>query len=255
MTEFFKKMNEDYKRKTFPDGSVFKKASKNLKLSLIIVTVFLVAPIFLGSTWGLISSIKRTIELVLAGEADLGFDIGVCIFLAVVALIFLLILRVCIKSYKKQDNYIAKSAESSKLPESDIRTFEQQAFAPDCYILKLAGGLDRVLSNNIIKDGLLTRDYIYIPNPAQAIFRISDLKACSFELNSYYVNNKKIKVLLLRLIASNGVMATTDTTEEAGRALMQMLKERNDAIDTNNGNVLAEGKEVDNYCKRILASN
>ena len=94
-----------------------------------------------------------------------------------------------------------------------------------------------MLSNNTNKDGLLTRDYIYLADPAQTVIRIEDLRACCFEKYIYYINNKRIRNLAIRLIASNGVTVRSDSTQEAGLAFMELLTERNSAVDTNGGRV------------------
>lgn len=112
-----------------------------------------------------------------------------------------------------------------------------------------------MLSNATNKDGLLTRDYIYLADPAQTVMRVDSLKACCFSDYTYYIDtgkhHKKIHCLAICLIAPGGVSVLSDTTEEAGRALMDLLKQRNNAIDTNEGRVLPEN-ELDSYKKRML---
>ena len=138
---------------------------------------------------------------------------------------------------------------------SEIEEFERQAAASDCYILKLTAGLDRMLSNATNKDGLLTRDYIYLADPAQTVMRVDSLKACCFSDYTYYIDtgkqHKKIHCLAICLVAANGVSVLSDTTEEAGRALMAIIKERNSTVDTNEGKVLPEDA-LDSYKKRVL---
>ncbi len=99
---------------------------------------------------------------------------------------------------------------------------------------------------------MLTRDYIYLANPALIVMRVKDVRACCFNDYTYYINtgkrSKKIHGLAITLIASNGVTDTSDTTEAAGQAL---LKERNSAIDTNDGKVVPEGA-LDAYRKKVL---
>lgn len=256
MTEFFTNMNPDYAQKHFPNG-VFESARKTVKRRSMVLLVFL--GLFLaGSLYGLYWALGRTMDLMAEGRDDmLSVSLVICGFFGVVALVFGVLLGVLLwNSRKKRSDYIASSAKSSKLPESEIETFEQQAVAPDCYILKLTAGLDRVLSNATNKDGLLTRDYIYLADPAQIVMRVDQLKACCFYEYTYYVNtgksSKKISCLGIYLIASNGVSVLSDTTEKAGKALMALLKERNSAIDTNGGKVLPEGA-FDEYKKRVLA--
>lgn len=257
MTDFFSKMTEEYAQKHFPDGSVLTSALKTVKRrsagGFIFFGLFLAAALY-----GLVWSIGRTRELMAGGEEDmLSVSMVICGFFAVIILVCLIVLFVLIKtSLQKQDDYIASSAKHSKLPVSEIEAFERQAVASDCYILKLTSGLDRALSNGTNKDGLLTRDYIYLADPAQTVMRVDSLKACCFSDYTYYIDtgkhHKKIHCLAICLIASNGVSVLSDTDEKAGRALMAILKERNSAIDTNDGNVLPEG-ELDGYQKKVLA--
>ena len=256
MADFFSKMNADYVQKHFPDGSVFAGAMKTVKRrslgGLIVFGLFLAAALC-GLVWG----IGRTLRFVSDGEDDmLSVGIVICGFFGVIVLLCLVALFFLIKgSRQKRDDYIADSAQHSKLPVSEIETFERQAAASDCYILKLTAGLDRALSNATNKDGLLTRDYIYLADPAQTVIRVDSLRACCFSDYTYHINTgnhqKKIHCLAICLIASNGVSVLSDTTEEAGQALMALLKQRNGAIDTNGGKVLPEDA-FDSYKKKVL---
>ncbi len=256
MTDFFLKMDEDYVQEHFPSGSVFEGATKTVKrrgtIGIIIIGVWLAAALY-----GLVWAIGRLREFLSGGQDDmLGVGIAICAFFGLLVLLFGALIVFMIKGVrKKREDYIRDSAKKSKLPVSEIEAFERQATASDCYILELTAGLDRMLSNATNKDGLLTRDYVYLADPAQTVMRVEDLRACCFSDYTYYVNvgnhSKKIHCLAIYLIASNGVSVLSDTTREAGEALMALLKERNNAIDTNNGTVLPEG-EVDAYKKRIL---
>lgn len=256
MTDYFAKMDENYAQKHFPDGSVFESARKTIQRRSI-GGIFFFFLFFVGAVWGLLWSIGRTMEYQSTGQDDmLGIGIGISVFFGLIALGCFFVLRLMIKgSRKNRHDYIMDSAKSSKLPESEIESFERQAVASDCYILKLTAGLDRALSNATNKDGLLTRDYIYLADPAQIVMRVNDLKACCFRDYTYYINtgksNKKVHGLSICLIASNGVSVLSDTTEKAGRALMALLQERNSGIDINNGQILAESA-LDDYKKRIL---
>ena len=256
MTDFFSKMNSDYAQKHFPNGSVFEGAMKTIKGRSIVGIVFF-ALFFAGSLYGLVWAIGRTLKFVSDGEDDmLGVGIAICVFFGVVALLFFVLLFFLVRERtKKLTDYIASSAKNSKLPVSEIKEFERQVVASDSYILKLTAGLDRALSNSTNKDGLLTRDYIYLADPSQIVIRVDAIKACCFNDYTYYINtgkiHKKVHNLAICLIASNGVSVSSDTTEKAGLALMELLKERNNAIDTNNGRVVAEGY-LDDYKKKIL---
>ena len=255
MTDFFSTMNPDYARKHFPNG-VFESAMKTVKRRSVVLMVFL-GLFFAGSLYGLFWAVGRTMELSAEGRDDMmSVSLVICGFFGVVALVFGLLLVLLFRSTgKKRGDYIAGSAKNSRLPESEIEAFEQQAVAPDCYILKLTAGLDRALSSATNRDGLLTRDYIYLADPAQIVMRVDQLRACCFYEYSYYINtgksSKKIRCLAVQLLASNGVSVLSDVTEQAGKALMALLKQRNGAIDTNGGRVLPEGA-FDEYKKRVL---
>ncbi len=256
MADYFAKMNGEYAQKHFPEGSVFESAAKTLKrrsiLGVVMIGLFAAAAL-----WGLAWSIGRTMELRAAGQDDmLGVSIAICAFFGIVALGFLTLLFFMAKAGRqKRGDYVVGSAKHSKLPVSEIEAFERQALDPDCYILRLAEGLDRALSNSTNKDGLLTRDYIYLADPAQTVFRVDSLRACCFSDYTYYIStgnrHKKIHCLAIYLLGANGVSVLSDTTEKAGRALMALLLERNGSIDTNGGKVLAES-EMDGYKKRVL---
>lgn len=252
MAEFFERMNEAYKEKNFPNASILAKVGKNVKRNGIIAIVLLFGPIFLASTYGFFWAIGRTMELMAEGSEHTSFSIGICVFLGIVALLFLLFIVLTLRAgNKKPEAYYARSAKNSKLSENEIKNFEQQAFASDCYILKMTDGLDRVLSNNPHKDGFLTRDYVYLSDPWLTVFRIEDLRICCFEDSTYYLNNKKVHCLKIRLTASNGVTTLADTTKEAGLELMKLLTERNSVVDNFGGNVLKEGA-YEEFCKRVL---
>ncbi len=256
MTDFFPKMSEAYAQKHFPNGSVFEGAMRTVKRRSVLAFVFF--GIFLaGGLYGLIWSIGRLNEFKAAGQDDMT-DVGIviCGFFGLIVLVCVIMFIVLILgNLKKHDNYIADSAKHSKLPASEIEAFERQAVASDCYLLKLTTGLDRALSNATNKDGLLTRDYIYLADPFQIVMRVADLRACCFSDYTYYITvgkrHKKIHCLAICLIASNGVSVLSDTTEKAGQALMAILQQRNSAIDTNGGNVLPEGA-LEDYKKHVL---
>lgn len=258
--EFFSRMNEDYAKKHFPEGSVFMASTKAIKRRSILSLIFL-SPFSLGSLYLLVVFIRKTFQYIAEGDEDMvstGFII--CGILALVALLFLFLsFKLSQLLRQTSSDYAASSAKNSQLPVSEIETFERQAMASDCYILKLTSGLDRVLSNNISKDGLLTRDYIYLADSRQTVMRVDSLRACFFTDYTYYLNtgsySRKIHNLAICLIASNGLFVRTDTDEKAGFALMEILKERNSSIDTNNGKVVPEGRAFDNYMKAVLLTS
>lgn len=260
MAEFFSRMNDEYAQKHFPGGSVFANALKTVKRRGI-AGIFFFVLFFAAAMYGVIWGIGRTIDFASNGKNDMiGVGIGISVVLGLIALGCFFVLRFMIKGVRQGvGDYIASSAKCSQLSVSEIEEFDRQAFASDCYILKLTAGLDRALSNATNSDGLLTRDYIYLADTAQTVMRVDSLKACFFTDYTYYVTvgnrSKKIHNLAICLLASNGVSVLSDTTEKAGQALMEILKERNGTIDTNEGSVVPEGREFDDYKKRVLETS
>ncbi len=256
MPEFFARMNEDYASKHFPDG-VFQGVSKTIKrrgvLGIFFFGIFSAFPIF-GFVW----TVKSTIKYIISGDNDMvTTGLVVSGFLALITLICIIGLVLMVRSMLKgREGYIKDSAKNSKLPISEIEEFERQAVATDSYILKMTSGLDRALASSTNKDGLLTRDYIYLADPSQTVMRVDTLKACFFTDYTYYIStgnrHKKIRNLAICLIAPEGVSVVSDTDEKPARALMDILKERNSAIDINGGNIVHEGKEFDEYKKRFM---
>lgn len=260
MEEFFTKMSEAYAQQHFPDGSVIDSARKTTRTRSVAGIFFFV--LFLaGSLWGFGWSFIKTYQDVTQGQEDsLTVGLVICGFFGLIALGCFFVLRLMIKAgWQSRDSYFAETAKHCKLPVSEIEAFDSQALASDCYILKLTAGIDRMLSNATNKDGLLTRDYIYLADTAQTVMRVDSLKACCFTEYTYYVSagnkTKKIRNLAICLIASNGLSILSDTTEKAGRALIDILKERNSAIDTNDGMIVPEGKEFDAYKKKVLENS
>lgn len=252
MTDFFVKMNEEYKQKNFPNDTVISKVGTNTKRNGIVSAVMVYIPLFLACAYGCFWCLRRTLQIMGTENGDTNFAFGITAFMGVLTLLFLLLIVKTLKAGKRKvDVYYARSAKNSKLPESDIRAFDQQAFESDCYILKMTEGLDRALSHNPHKDGFLTRDYLYLPSTALTVFRVKDLQICCLEDSIQYMNNMRVHTLKLRLTASNGITTLNDTTEEAGAALMKLLTERNSAIHTNGGNVLKMGAYA-KYAKTVL---
>ncbi len=241
MADYFQKMDEDYVKKHFPEGSVFKSVEKTFKKRSW-VGIFFFGLFFAAAVYGTIWSVGTAIA-----EGG-GYGIMLGIFCGLIALGCFFVLRLVIKTSRQGvDGYRANSAKASGLPISEIEAFDRQALEGDCFLLKL---------NNVMKEGLLTEDYLYPGDTAQTVMRVDSLKACCFTDYTYYMSvggkHKKIHNLAICLIASNGVSVRVDTTEKAGKALMEILKERNGGIDTNDGKVLPEGREFDDYYKRIL---
>lgn len=257
MTDYFPRMSDEYAQKHFPGGAVFTSARETIRRRSI-GGIFFFGLFLAGALWGLIWMIRVTVSDISQGENGV-YGLVFCAVFALLALGCFYVLRLMLKTRgQSAAQYMADSAKVSKLPINEIEEFDRQSLAGDTYILKLTAGLDRALSNNISSDGLLTRDYIYLADNKQTVMRVDSLLSCCFTEYTYYMTvggkTKKIHNLAVCLIGPNGVSVLSDTTKEAGLALMALLQERNGAIDTNEGKVLAEGREFDDYRKRIQES-
>ena len=130
---------------------------------------------------------------------------------------------------------------------------ESQALAADSCILNLAGKVNAALSG--ARDGILTKDYIYLADGNNTVIRRSHIMCALLEDCVIYttVNKKRTPMhyLNILIVSDKGVRASAETTKEAGRALQALLLEQNSNIDIRDGSVLTE-KGCEEYIKERL---
>ncbi len=247
----FSQMNEDYINKHYPDRSVFSavnKANKKVGIGVYVFFAILMAASGYGTVWGILT----TMEDMKNGESDM-LSVGIVI-IGFCFVVFALSLFVIVLTIKRNnlgaEGLIKKSAKNSQCSESDIREFERQAMTSDSYILSLTGKIKAVLNGQ--KDGVMTKDYIYLSDAKNIVMKRSDIIGAFLVERSYYitVNNtrKLINYLTVTLVSDKGIQTLAETSFEAGEALLEMLREQNPQIDVNNGSVMTE-KEYSKYCK------
>lgn len=257
MSQYFENMNESYIEKHYPNRSVFEAVAKSTKKIGIGVYLFF-GIVLAGSLAGLVWTINLVSTYKQSGDAEM-VEVGmiISIVFGVFALIaaFVIILTI-LRGKKGAEDWAQKSAKNSQLSESDIHEFERQAMASDSYILKLLNGVDKVMYGG--KDGILTRDFIYLADTNLTVIRGNDLlSACLVDKVIYTgdTNHRTpVHFLFIQLLSKNGAEALGEVSTESGAALIELLLQRYPTINTNEGRVLTE-KQYDNYKKSELATS
>lgn len=233
-------MDRAYREKHYPKGffSALAKDGRGSGVVLIICGAIL-ALMGGGILWMVIS-------VALEGGFDVSEDISVIIVLSIVGLIFLipglLIIWFGIKRCKTDENdWIQKSVKASDYPESVIRDFEKEALEDGS--LKLVLGTSRT-------QGFLTAHYLFFYNLlCPCVIKIEDIVGAYLVQTSYTtnINGKRIRMYNMNLMAVSNHKTSTasEAKEETVRQLLDILTDRNPAIDTKGGRMLSENEYND----------
>lgn len=245
----FERMNDAYRGRRFPKGSVFERsAGKNRKNSVILIILLAGLTAALGA--GVFYFLSLTQGHREAGRSD-QVTIGL-VFTGVFAVLLLL----CIVGIvllvrglgKGADAVIRASARACGLSEEQLREFDRQAMQSDCRILKLKNAVSAALAGQ--DDGLLTRDYLWLGDLRNCVLRREDLAgACLYEW-SYYAGKKKIRCLSVSVVNRERLAVTAEASAERGRAFLALLKEYQPSIRIAEG-VVHEGKEYDRWQETV----
>ena len=241
----FERMNESYREKKYPQGSVFARSmGKNRTNSIILMVMLLILTAAIGA--GLVyffSLIRYHQEAVHSEEVTVGF-VFVAIFAVLLALC-LLGLYFCFKNVGKGvDAMIAASAKRSGLSEEDIRAFDQQALQSDSYILKLKNAVSAAMANQ--SDGILTRDYLWLGDGANQIMRRADMVGACLYQWSYYVKRKRIWCLSVSIVDRQNKVITAEVSPESGAALLGLLHRTQPELRIA-PEILREGRQYDDW--------
>lgn len=253
MKEYITKMDETYRGKYYPTGSVFEKAAgENKRGSITLAILSGVVSVLLAAVIIFLVSLTRT--RMAEGNSD-ALTIGL-IFIAVVAALLALCLFGMVVSIRHikdgAEDIIRKSAKISALSEGEVRQFEQQAMQPDSYVLSLTGKLSAAMANQ--KDGILTRDYLWLGDRTNTILKREEIVGMSLYHWYYYVNKKRVSSLNLAVLSGKNVLASVEVTEEGGKALMDLLAQAHPAIQVHDG-ILEEGKQYDAWRNGFFEKN
>ena len=241
----FQRMNDDYREKKYPKGSVFERnTGKNRNNSIILLVLLailaaaLVAGLFFFMDLIQYHQLSGNSDEVTVGYVFVGIFV-VLLALCVLGLVF------CVKNMKKGvDAIMAASAKASGLTVEDIRTFDQQALQSDSYILKLKNAVSAAMANQA--DGILTRDYLWLGDFGNHIMRRGDIVGACLYQWSYYVNRKRIWALSVAVVNRQNMAITAEVSPESGAALLGLLHRDQPEIVVA-PEVLREGKDYDNW--------
>lgn len=247
MKAYIEKMDETYRNKNYPQGSFFEKAAKESRRGSMILAVM--AGVVSVALAALILWMISLVQYHRGQGNQESVQVGL-IFIAVVAVVLLLCLFGFVVALRHiragAEDAIRSAAKKSGLTEGELREFDRQAMQSDSYVLSLAGKVSAAMSGQ--KEGILTRDYIWLGDNRSCILKREDIVAASLYHWYYYVNKKRVRSLNLALLNRNDTMAIAEAREEAGRELMTFLAQENPAIQVHEG-ILEEGKEFDAWRK------
>ena len=232
-------MDEKYRNKHYPKGfyAELMKQAKGGGVALVICGAVL-ALMGAGILWLLIS-------FMVSGSFDVSKDMSVIVVLAIVGLVFLvpgiLIIRYGIKRGKTtEEDWIKTFVDASGYPESTIRDFANQSMEDGS--LKLTLGAQRT-------QGFMTRDYIFFLNFVNpCVMRIEDIVGAYLVQTSYTANingrTKRMYSNNIMLISNKKTRTSSEASEKTVKQLLDMLTQKNPAIETEGGRMLSE-KEFD----------
>lgn len=240
---YLESMNEEYKQKHYPEGSVFKAHKKAMKGVNAGLGLFFMGAFLAGSIAGLVWSINRTLEIIRDKEENmLGVGIGISVFFLLLVAVFGVAVFFITKDIRKTvDDWIRVAAKVGGLEEQEIREFDKQAMGSDSLILNHLGKLKSFTTGQ--KRGILTRDYICLyGGNMPCVLKLSRLTQAYIKDNTYYVKvgktRKQTHYLTIHLMTEDKKTAWAETSREAARALQDELESRCPGIDTAGGSVL-----------------
>jgi hypothetical protein len=256
MHTYFEQMNEEYINKHYPNRSIFASVYKTNKKTGIGI-YFLFGIFLVLSGLGIAWSVGKLMEYIKDGESDMIAPGRVIVGFFIV--IFILSIVSIIITIKRNslgvEGLIKKSAKISGYNESEIHEFERQAMASDSYILALTGKITAALAGQ--KNGVLTRDFIYLGNLKNIIMKRCDLAGAFLVERTIYINGsnntrKPIVYLTVTIVSNKRIQTFAETSLEAGKALLTMLQEQKPEIDTNDFMVMKE-TEYNKYVSKKFA--
>ncbi len=244
-------MNEAYREKHFPQGSVLLRSGEKSKKSsaiLLVLVALLEAALVAGE--GYFLSLIRYHQG--AGNAD-QVTIG-WVFFGVFALLILLFLWVMTRLVKNvkagPDAAFAACAKKNGFSLEEVQTFDRQALQSDSYILKCAGAVSAAMANQT--DGLLTRDYLWLGDAANSILRRSELAGACLYRWSYYAGKKRLHAVSLAVVDRQGRMISAEADTQKGKELLAFLAAQCPGLAVEE-RLLEEGKEFDNWKNALTA--
>lgn len=237
------RMDETYREKHFPQGSVLlRSGEKNRKSSVVLLVMVALLEVGIGAGEVYFLSLIRYHR-----EAGHGEQVTIgWVFFGVLALLFLLLLWAMTRLVKNAkagpEAAFAACAKRNGLSEEEVREFDRQALRPDSYILKCAGAVSAAMANQT--DGLLTRDYLWLGDAANSILKRSELAGACLYRWSYYAGRKRLHATSLAVADRAGRMISAEADPQRGKELLAFLAAQCPGLSVEE-NLLREGKEFD----------
>lgn len=244
-------MNEQYREKRFPQGSVLIRSNEKTRKSskVLLVLVALLELLLAAGEVYFLSLIRYHKEAGHAEQVTIGW-----VFFGVLALFFLLLLWAMTKLVKNAkagpEATIAACAKHNGLSEEEVREFDRQALRSDSYILKCAGAVSAAMANQT--DGLLTRDYLWLGDAANSILKRSELAGACLYQWTYYAGRKRLHATSLAVVDHRGRMISAEADTQRGKALLAFLAGQCPGLRVEE-RLLREGKEFDQWKKDLTA--
>ncbi|WRS28226.1 hypothetical protein U6B65_03600 [Oscillospiraceae bacterium MB08-C2-2] len=247
----FEQMNDHYKSKHYPKGSVFARLNtENKKSSVILLVMLVLFAAALGAV--LIWEIALTAGYAGEGNSE-SVKIGI-ILLSITGFFFLLcILGIVfsVKNFRKGvGEIIEKAMISTGLSEEELKEFDRQAMEPSSYILRFKSKLAAAVAEQ--QNGILTKDYLWLGNTANEIMKCQDIVGVCFYQWSFYVNKRKIWCRSISVLNRQGTAASAEASEENGLAFIELLTAAYPHIHIEK-KLLSEGKEYDDWRSSLLS--
>lgn len=237
MEQYLPVMSEEYKRKHYGDG-VFARMHKITAKVSVLVYIFMGA-VLAGGAYGTWWTLSRMDDFRASDLTAFGWImVAVCALFALVGLACLVI------SVRRQlrgpEEWKERCARENNYTVADMDEFERQALEMESRVISLLGPVAKAAAGQ--EDGILTRDYIALVVGNANILKLTDLRAACLMKQSVSLGRKasysQVDYLLVGLIGKASTSVVAECTEEAGTALLNALKAKCPALDTQNGKIL-----------------
>lgn len=248
MEKYLTRMNEDYRRKYYPNGfteGVHKntKGAGNALCVVAIILLVLFAPLTIFGMWNVVRS-NGDDKLVSVG---LIFTVIGLVFVVPAIGVFYLGKKIRRQS---PEELLDELAKNNNYPKSVIQEYMNQVLHSDTYILQLAGWLE---AQSNVATGFLTRDFLALQG---AIMKRSDMiAACLVNVSETYSVGDKIKtkyVLNIAFLCQNARCVMSNVKKEAAEELTALLFSQNPVLDIRMEYILGE-KAFEEYKQETFA--
>lgn len=250
MAKYLIQMNDDYKKKNYPNGFLAG-ASKNTKNAGIILYV-LAAFLFIVFTPLTIAGLWFVIQGMMKGDkTETTGGLVFCVIGLVFVLPAILFLLLGTKYLRRDQGKLLEIwARDNNYSEQVIREYTNQVLNNDTYIMHIAGEFE---AKSNVGVGFLTRDFIAIHG---VVMKRKDLIAVCLvnTTDTIGVGNKikPVKVLKIAFLSKDGRCVMSPVKKEAAKELTDMLIKQTPDIDTRMGNILTE-KELEEFIQENIS--